>query len=56
MVFVPRTVQNIRSGTEKEQWKLDERILIQFIKSVTVYFLKEQYMWFSGGNGLRKKR
>lgn len=39
----------------KEQWRLDERILIQSIKSVTVYFLKEQYMWFSGGNGLKKE-
>ena len=28
----------------KEQWKLDERILIQSTKSITDYFLKEQYM------------
>lgn len=24
-------------------------------KSVTDYFLKEQYMWFSGENGLKKE-
>lgn len=38
-----------------EQWRLDERILIQSIKSVTDCFLKELYMSFFGGNGLRKE-
>nr|DAE33713.1 MAG TPA: hypothetical protein [Bacteriophage sp.] len=34
---------------------MDEIILIQSIKSVTDYFLKEQYMWFSGENELKKE-
>ena len=41
---------------ENEQWRLDERILIRFTKNTTVCFLEKQYMWFSGGDGLRKER
>lgn len=28
--------------------------MIRSIKNIMVYFLKERYMWFSGGDGLRK--
>ena len=60
MNFVNQSQRNVRlckkrNTIRNEQWRLDEIILIQSIKSVTDYFLKEQYMWFYGENGFEKK-
>lgn len=61
MNFVNQSQRNVRlckkgNTIGNEQWKLDERILILFIKNAMDCFLKKLYMWFSGGNGLRKER
>lgn len=60
MNFVNQSQRHVRlckkgNTIGNEQWRLDDIILIQSIKSVTDYFLKEQYMWFSGENGLKKE-